>query len=234
MAGGKGTRLQKVTNDEIPKALVQINNKPLLDYVIEHAIKNDFDKIIICTGHLGHKIQEYISNKNYDASIYISQESEPMGTAGSLHLISDLLEDEFFIIYADVYSTINLKKMFDFHKKTKANVTIAVHKSNHPQDSTVVKIDKNGKYLAMIQKPGDKWKEYGNLTQTSLYIVKKDILNYVKKNIKQDFESDIFPLLLNKGEDIYGYMTSEYTKDMGTPERYSDLINKLQVENLGK
>src|SRR4051812_44878603 len=109
MAGGKGTRLRGLTGDAIPKPLVQVHNRPLLDYVINHAIKNGCDNIIVCTGHLGHKIQQYIAGNKYHASILISQEKEPLGTAGALHLIAELLDDEFFILYADVYTTINLK-----------------------------------------------------------------------------------------------------------------------------
>ncbi len=230
MAGGEGKRLQEVTKDAIPKSLIEVDNKPLLDYVLNHAIKNGCDNIIICTGHLGNKIQEHIKGKKYNAKILIFQEKNPLGTAGALHLISDLLDDEFFIIYADVYTTINTKKMFNFHKEKKADVTISVHESDHPQDSTVVKIDKTGKILEFIEKPGDKWSKYGNLTQTSLYLVTKDVLNYILKNTKQDFEKDVFPKMKKKEKRIYGYYTQEYTKDLGTPERYYKLLNKLKTK----
>lgn len=231
MAGGKGTRLRDVTEDAIPKPLIHVHNKPLLDHVIEHAIKNGCDNIIICTGYLGHKIQEHIESRQYNASIHVSQEQEPLGTAGALRLITDLLQDEFFILYADVYTTINFKKMFQFHKKSKADATIAVHLSDHPQDSTVVKIDKHGKYLEMIEKPGDKWPRYGNLTQTSLYLVKKKVLSFIRQNTKQDFETDVFTTMLKKKKRLYGYFTNEYSKDLGTPNRYHKLVNKLKAAN---
>lgn len=227
MAGGKGTRLQNLTKDVIPKPLVKIHNKPILDYVIEHAIKNGCDDIIICTGYLSHKILQHIKNKQYGASIRISEEKEPLGTAGALNAIADLLDDEFFIIYADVYTTISFKKMLQFHKKRKADVTIAVHASDHPHDSTIVKIDKNGKILEMIEKPGENWKQYGNLTQTSLYLMKKEVINFITKNAKLDFEKDIFSKMLMQGSRIYGYFTKEYAKDIGTPDRYHAVVNKI-------
>ncbi|HVZ11461.1 MAG TPA: nucleotidyltransferase family protein [Patescibacteria group bacterium] len=231
MAGGRGTRLRDITGDTIPKPLVELEGKPLLDHVIENAIKNECSNIIICTGHLGHKIEEHVKNKQYNASIHISQEEQPLGTAGALHLISSQLDNEFFIIYADVYSTINLKKMFEFHKARSADATIAIHISDHPQDSTVVKVDQDGRYLDMIQKPGDDWPKYGNLTQTSLYLVKKEALDFIQENTKQDFETDVFPTMLTAKKRIYGYLTSEYTKDMGTPERYHKVIARLTSEN---
>jgi mannose-1-phosphate guanylyltransferase / phosphomannomutase len=228
MAGGKGTRLRDLTEDTIPKPLIQINKKSLLDYLIEHAIKNGCNNIIICTSHLGHKIQKHIAGKQYNASILISQEEEPLGTAGALCLISDILEDEFFIIYADVFTTIKFAKMYQFHKKRNADVTIAVHTSDHPYDSTIVKTDKDGKISEMIEKPGDKWQQYGNLTQTSLYLVKKNILHFIPKNTKLDCEKDIFPKMLKKGKQIFGYFTEEYAKDIGTPQRYIEVVNKLK------
>jgi NDP-sugar pyrophosphorylase family protein len=123
--------------------------------------------------------------------------------------------------------------MLLFHKKRNADLTVAVHESDHPHDSTIVKIDKDGKYLEMIQKPGDSWPKYGNLTQTSLYLMKKDILKFIQKSKNQDFETDIFPEMLKKKKNIFGYLTMEFTKDMGTPQRYTKLKNKLQSESLG-
>src|SRR3990167_10673314 len=74
LAGGKGTRLRSVTKDIIPKHLVQLHHKPLLNHVIDHAITHSCDNIIICTGHLGHKIQEHIEKSRYAIPIKISQE----------------------------------------------------------------------------------------------------------------------------------------------------------------
>ncbi len=229
MAGGKGTRLRDVTEDIIPKPLIQVHDKPLLDYVIDHAIKNGCDNIIICTGHLGHKIQEHIVSKQYNASIHISHEKEPLGTAGALHLIKDLLHDEFIILYADIYTTINIKNMLRFHKKRKADITIAIHSSDHPEDSTVVKIDKIGKILEMIEKPGDTWQQYGNLTQTSLYILKKELLHFIPQRKKLDLAKDVFPKMQKNGKRVYGYLTEEYAKDLGTPQRYHKLVSKLKT-----
>lgn len=224
MAGGKGTRLQAITEDSIPKPLVRLHNKRLLDHVLDHAIQNGCDNVIICTGHLGHKIQEHIKQTNYNCQIKISQEHVPLGTAGALHLIKEILADEFVILYADVYTTINIKKMMQFHKYNKADATIAVHTSDHPEDSTVAKLDERGKFVAMIEKPGDNWVKYGNLTQTALYIMKKDVLNFIPQNISVDFAKDVFPKMLTSGKNIYGYKTEEYAKDMGTPIRYAKVL----------
>lgn len=222
IAGGKGTRLGILTATT-PKLLLPLNNKPLIDYTINHLKKNGCDNIIICTGYKGYKIKDYIDRKNYGVAVRQSMERQPLGTAGALHLIKDLLENEFFVLFGDIYTTINLRKMHKFHKKKKADATLALHKSDHPQDSTVVKIDKNRRLINFIEKPGQDRKKYGNLTATSLYILKKDILNFIAKNSEIDFARDVFPEMLKNKRRLFGYLTEEYAKDIGTPERYKEV-----------
>lgn len=219
MAGGKGKRLRDVISD-IPKPLASINGKPLLDYLIEHAKQNRCDDIVITTGYLGDKIKKHVEEKNYGIAVRISQENKPLGTAGSLLLIKDLLEQEFFVLYGDIFATINLSKMYAFHKQKKSDGTLALHKSDHPQDSTVVKVDSNSKILNFVEKPGEDWVKYGNLTTTPLYVLKKEILNFIGGNKEIDIARDIFPKMLKAGKNLFGYVTDEYAKDMGIPERY--------------
>ncbi len=228
MAGGKGKRLREVISD-IPKPLAQINGKPLLDYIIEHAKNNGCDNIIITTGYLGEKIKEHIEKNNYGIAIQISQEDKPLGTAGSLLPIKDLLEEEFFVLYGDVFTTINLSTMFKFHKQKHSDATLALHTSDHPQDSTIVKVNKNKKISKLVEKPGNNWKKYGNLTATSIYILKKDILNLIANDGEEDLTKDLFPKLLKKDKNLFGYITNEYAKDIGTPERYQKVQEYVKI-----
>lgn len=221
IAGGRGTRISSITT-KIPKALLPLNNKPLLNYSISYLKKNGCDNIIICCGHLGDKIKKYANRNNYGIPIRLSFEEKPLGTAGALHLIKNLLEDEFLVLFGDIYTTINLREMLRFHKQKKAYATLALHTSDHPQDSVVVKIDKKNKLLSFIKKPGKNWKKYGNLTKTSLYILRKSVINFIPKDKKVDFD-DIFPKMLKKGKKLFGYVTEEYTKDIGTPQRYKEV-----------
>lgn len=222
IAGGKGTRISSITTT-LPKALLPLNDQPLIDYSIDYLKQNGYDNIIVCCGHLGNKLREYIEGNDYGVQIKFSMESKPLGTAGALHLIKNLLEDEFVVLFGDIYTTINLRRMFQFHKQKKADATLVLHKSDHPQDSTVVKIDKKNKILGFIDKPGENWEKYGNLTKTSLYILKKDIINFITKDQTIDFAKDVFPKMLKRGKGLFGYVTKEYVKDIGTPQRYKEV-----------
>lgn len=222
IAGGKGTRMRSIST-AVPKLLLPLASRPLIDHQINLLGKNNFDNIIICCGHLGNKIKRYVKSKKFITPIKLSLESKPLGTAGALHLINNQLENEFMVLFGDIYTTINLRKMFQFHKQKKADVTLVLHTSDHPQDSTVVKIDKKNKLLKFVQKPGDNWKRYGNLTATSLYIMKKEVINFIAKNKTVDFAKDVFPKMLKKRKKLFGYITKEFTKDIGTPQRYREV-----------
>lgn len=227
LAGGKGTRMQglgKIT----PKILLPVDDKTLLDYLLGYLKKNGVDNIIICTGYLGNKIKKHIKEKDFEITITISQETKPLGTAGSIQLVKDILENEFFVLYGDIYTTISLEKMLQFHKRKKGSATLALHTSDHPQDSTVVKIDKNKRIHSFKEKPGDNWKKYGNLTNIALYILKKDVLNFIPKDKETDFAKDVFPKMLRKNKRMFGYATKEYSKDIGTLSRYIKVKQMFQ------
>ncbi len=230
MAGGKGKRLREVISD-IPKPLAPINGEPLLDYIIEHAKNSGCDNIVITTGYLGKQIKDHVEKNNYGIPVLTSRENEsdPLETAGSLLLIKDLLEDEFFVLYGDIFTTINLSNMLKFHKQKKSDVTLALHTSDHPQDSTVVRINNEFKILNFVEKPGGDWEKYGNLTATSLYVLKRDILDFIEPNKEIDIAKDIFPKMLKAGKNLFGYLTNEYAKDMGTPERYQKVKEYVRI-----
>ncbi len=219
LAGGEGKRLKPLTKT-LPKALIPINNKPLIDHILEHVKRYGINNIIVCTGYLAEKIMSHLNSK--DDMISESRESNPLGTAGALHLIKNRLDEEFFVLYGDVYTTVNLKKMLDFHHQKNADVTLVLHTSDHPQDSTVVTIDSKGLITSFVEKPGEQWKKYGNLTSAAIYIVKKDIIRFIGGGVV-DFARDVFPQMLNDGKKLYGHVTDEYTKDIGTPKRYEEV-----------
>lgn len=228
IAGGKGTRLRALTAT-IPKLLLPLAKKPLIDYQIDYLKKNDCDNIIICAGFLGDKVKEYIDRKDYGIQLRLSIENKPLGTAGPLHLVKHRVENEFLVLFGDIYTTINLRKMLKFHRQKRADATLALHRSDHPQDSTVVKIDKNRRLLSFTEKPGKNWKNYGNLTATSLYILKKNVLNFIAKNREIDFAKDVFPKMMRARRKLFGYITQEYAKDIGTRGRYEEVQQYVKI-----
>jgi len=230
IAGGKGERIQEL-GKEIPKLLLPLNNIPLIDHIIKTIKRNNVKEIIICTGHLSDKIKEYLEKKDYGIKIKISKEEKPLGTAGPLNIIKNSIKEDFFILYGDLYMDINLNNILKFHKQKNADATLVLHKSDHPWDSTIVTINDDNKINGFFEKPGKEFWKYNNLTNAALYLVKKDIINFIEEEKKLDLAKDIFPLMLKSNKKLYGYITEEYIKDIGTPERYIEVEKKIRSEN---
>jgi mannose-1-phosphate guanylyltransferase / phosphomannomutase len=227
LAGGKGTRLGSLTS-EIPKPLVEINGKSILEHQLDYLKKEKFTDVIVLTGHLGQKIHEFLGDGSaFGLKIECLQETTPLGTAGCLAAIKDRLKSDFLLLYGDVILDINIHGLTKFHQNHGAVATLVVHPNDHPDDSDLVIADKDGKINAFISK-----KEHGgnfldNLVNAAMYVLSPDVLDYIALE-KCDFIRDIFPKVLKDQKSIFAYNTTEYIKDVGTPERIKQVGRHLK------
>lgn len=237
LAGGKGTRLYPLIRD-IPKPMVKIFEKPLLIRQIEFCKINHIKKIHILVHYLSEKIINEIGDgSDYDLKIIYHKEEKPLGTAGSIKMIEDFLKKEFLVLYGDVFFDIFLEKALNFFRKKQGLGILFCHPNNHPFDSDLIELDSKGRILNFFSKPHAKNRFYPNMSNAGIYILRKEVLKYIKKNEFADFGKDIFPLIIKKNECLYGYNTSEYISDIGTPKRFlkvnKDFLNHLpQNKNL--
>lgn len=226
MAGGKGTRMYK-DYPNVPKLLIPLKGKPLIDYLIEYLMRNGVNDIIICGGFLGDKVKEYIRRKNYGVKIRLSIEGIPLGTGGALNSVKRFLAKDFFLIYGDVYTDMNLQAMFDFHKKHKALVTAAIHPSVHPTDSDLVEFNRGFRVTRIFKKPHKRIPNHPyNLA--AAYLLNEKIKKYLLSQTSYDFVHDLLPKLIDENLPIYGYNTKEIMADIGTPDRLKRVEKLLQ------
>jgi len=224
LAGGKGTRLSSIATD-IPKPMVKVGDMPVLEHQVRLLALYGIKDIIIITGHLSNVIEGYFrEGTKWGVNIEYYIENEPLGTVGGLKEIEDKLTEDFIVFYGDVMIEMNLKKFIDFHKSKGSACTLALHPNDHPYDSDLVEIDKEGKITAVHPKPHSPDKYYRNLVNAGAYIMGPEILGFLEKGKKADFGQNIFPKIAT-GANFYGYNTAEYLKDMGTPERLEQ-VNK--------
>lgn len=224
MAGGKGTRLASVTKD-IPKPMVQIDGKPLLQYQIENLKENGVDNIILVVGHLGDVIKNYFGNgSSFGVRISYYAEKHPLGTAGSLSKIKDRLEESFFLVFGDLFFDINYSRFLKFHRKHSALVTLFAHPNSHPYDSDIIIADDTGRVTGWSYKKDIRQDDYQNLVNAGIYVMQKAVVGEIEKiqsskaEEKVDLEKDIIIPIL-KDAPIYAYHSTEYVKDIGTPDR---------------
>ena len=233
MAGGKGTRLSSVTKD-IPKPMVQIDGKPLLEHQIENLKENGITDIILVTGYLGDVIKSYFGDgsgispstgKPFDVNISYYSEDTPLGTAGALGKIKDRLQENFILLFGDLFTCIDYRRFIDFHKTKNADATLFVHPNSHPYDSDIVITDGDKKVIGWSYKNTERKEYHKNLVNAGIYVLGRKIAEYVSKiqlsgKEKVDLEKDVITKLLDNNDyKIYGYQSSEYVKDLGTPER---------------
>ena len=230
MAGGKGTRLRSITNDEIPKPMALVAGKPILQWQIECLRDQDVTDIVLIIGHLGEKIREFFGNgKRFDVNIRYIEETVPLGTAGALSLLPPLLTgDSFFLVFGDVLFDVDLSRMMEFHRRKKAEVTLFVHPNSHPFDSDLVICGRDGKVYGFDWKDNIRTGWYHNCVNAGFYILDKAVCERVPKGTKIDLEKQLLAEMLKRNKPVYAYRSSEYIKDVGTVERIASAEKELK------
>lgn len=255
MAGGKGTRIASVTNN-VPKPMIKIFNKPILEYQIENLKACGLTDIILVIGHLGNVIKDYFGNgSNFGVNIEYFIEEYPLGTAGALFKMPQLTED-FLLLCGDVILDIDFNRFINFHKSNHAWASLMAHPNGHPYDSSLLVTE-----ILEPQEPGglpvdthrvtqwmnkeDERLYYKNRVNAGIEIISPELLRETKKNFvprhpetpdKIDLDRDVLKPNIKSGK-IYAYDTTEYIKDMGTPDRYYETTKdietgKVQARNL--
>lgn len=221
MAGGKGTRLKSITKDEIPKPMVKVLGKPILQWQIECLKKEGIRDIIIVIGHLGNCIQEFFQDgRRFHTNIRYIEEKAPLGTAGAFSLLPPMLtEDQFFLIFGDVLFDIDLTRMLQFHQKNQAKATLFVHPNTHPFDSDLVVCNEKGQITGFVSKNNLRKSWYHNCVNAGFYLIDKNVCEKVPKETKVDLEKQLLTEMIEDGDDVYAYHSSEYIKDIGTVDR---------------
>jgi histidinol-phosphate phosphatase domain len=230
MAGGKGSRLLSITNDEIPKPMVPVDGKPLLEYQVEKLKSYGVKKIIMIVGHLGEKISGHFQDgKAFGVDIDYIFEKEPLGTAGAFYYLKDKIDaKDFLLIFGDVFFDLDFDRMEDFHFKNSALTTLLAHPNGHPYDSDLIQMDDTGRVIGFDSKHNvrDYW--YDNMVNAGMYILNRDLLDLVKEPVKIDFEKDILANQVKLGANIYAYHSPEYVKDVGTVDRINATVEELR------
>ncbi|KAA6320628.1 D-glycero-alpha-D-manno-heptose-1 7-bisphosphate 7-phosphatase [termite gut metagenome] len=234
VAGGKGTRIASL-NSEIPKAMIPVNGKPVLEWQVELAKRYAYTHILLIIGYLGDSIRSYCGNgSKWGVCIEYFEETCPFGTAGALVEIKHLLIDDFFVFYGDTIMDVDLNEMLFFHQKHHSDATLFLHPNDHPYDSDLIEIRNDNWISHIYSKPHPENFVYRNLVNAALYILSPKIISYILPNSKSDFGKNVFPKCLEIGLKFFGYISSEYIKDMGTPDRYEKVCNDVMTGKVAR
>jgi histidinol-phosphate phosphatase family protein len=226
LAGGKGTRLKDRLGD-LPKPMIPIGGKPLLEHQVELARQYGFTDLLFFVHYRADLIEKYFGDGGrWGVRIRYILEKEPLGTAGAVLEGFDQLAERFVVMYGDTMVNLDLERLQRAHEQSGVDATLVLHPNDHPFDSDLVEVDANSRVLAFHNRPHAEgvWRQ--NLVNAGLYVIEKHALQpfHTPRTTHYatllDFGKDIFPAMLRHGAKLLGYNTPEYIKDIGTPQRY--------------
>ena len=218
MAGGKGTRMNTLST-VLPKPLLPLDGKPILEWEIEALVREGFTDITLVIGHLGAAIREHFGDGSaLGATVTYLEEVTPLGTAGALALLRDVITEDFLLLNGDLCFDVDLSRFFAYHKEKGGIATILTHPSTHPQDSVTVEADEEGRALALhFPEVGDR-PLIKNRVNAGLHFFSPAVFALFETPTKTDLDREILTSLAKQGS-LFVYDSPEYVKDVGTPER---------------
>lgn len=220
LAGGKGTRMGELAR-QLPKPMIPIAGKPLLEHQIDLARRYGITDVILLTGYLGDVIEDYFGDgAEFGVRIRYHREASPLGTAGALKEIESWIDDDFLVFYGDIVMDVDLERLTAFHRAHRPLATLVVHPNNHPHDSDLLAMDAAGRITGFFPKARRADASYRNLVNAALYVLSPELLRAIPSGQFADLGRDIFPALVQGGAPVFGYNTPEYLADVGTPERF--------------
>jgi D-glycero-D-manno-heptose 1,7-bisphosphate phosphatase len=235
MAGGKGTRIALVASD-IPKPMIPLHGKPILEHQIECLKRYGLRDITIILGHLGHIIRDHFGDgSRFGCGINYYHESSPLGTAGALFEIERELTDDFVLLNGDIVFDIDFFRLADFHKNSNSDATVVAHPNNHPFDSTLLVTDERDRITGLLNKEEPR-RYYKNLVNSGIQLINRRLLSSYRRlssipeNLspgRTDLDRDILKKTIPVNR-VFAYRTPEYIKDMGTPERYREAASDIK------
>lgn len=222
MAGGSGTRLRPLTCD-LPKPMVPILNRPIAEHIVNLLKWHQITEVIATLHYLPDVMRDYFRDgADFGVQMtYAVEEDQPLGTAGCVKNIAGLLEDTFLVISGDSVTDFDLTAAVKFHRQKQSKATLVLTRVPSPMEFGVVITDDQHRICRFLEKPSTS-EIFSDTVNTGIYILEPEVLDYLPANEESDFSKDLFPLLLEKNEPMFGYVAEGYWCDVGTLDSYRE------------
>jgi mannose-1-phosphate guanylyltransferase/phosphomannomutase len=191
-----------------------------MEHILELLKQHGFEDVVVTVAFLPQAIRSYFgSGEALGIDIGYSVEESPLGTAGSVKLAAAQLDDTFLVISGDALCDVDLTQLVAFHKQKGASVTIGLKSVENPLEFGIVVTDEEGRVERFLEKPS--WGQvFSDTINTGIYVMDAEVLQHVPKDRPYDFSKELFPLLLEMGRPIYGYVMDGYWQDIGNLDQY--------------
>ena len=220
LAAGVGSRLDPLTRN-VPKPLVPILNRPVMEYLVVLLKRHGFDEIMVNLHYLGDHIENYFGDgKKWGVKIHWSREDKLWGDAGSLKRVEEFFQNEtFLVIGGDDLTDMDLSKLLKTHREKKALATIALSLVDDPSEYGIVLMNEDSRITRFLEKPKGEV-IFSNTANTGVYLFEPDVFELIPRGVFYLFGKQVFPLLLDQQRPLYGHLTAAYWKDVGDLKVY--------------
>ncbi len=227
MAGGRGTRLSSVAGG-LPKSMMPVAGKPVLEYQIECLKRGGCGEILLVTGPGGSVIQKHFGDgAAFGVRIGYFNETKPLGTAGALAVFSEELGGDFLLLNGDVVFDIDFERFEAFHREKGALATLFAHPNDHPFDSEILATGEDGQITSWLER-GSGRGDFKNLVNAGVHILSPSLFAGFPKGEPLNLDRDVLKPMAGGGR-LFAYASTEYVKDMGTPERYTRVCADVEA-----
>lgn len=229
LAGGKGTRLSPLTGDTVPKPMAMMDGKPVLLRAVESLKQYGITDFIFTVGHLHEKITDFFGDgSRFGVKIFYLVESSPLGSGGALFYAKDFTDDTLLVCSGDTVFNIDVQRMTEFHRRNHAEITLLVHPNGHPFDSDLIVTD-GDRVIDIDFKGNERNYFYENKVNAGFFLFEKTALDFFTEPKKINIEHDFLYHMIKNGHPVYAYSSTEYIKDVGTPDRFAAVENEVRA-----
>ena len=230
LAAGEGRRLRPLTN-HLPKPMLPIAGKPLLEHTILYLRENGITDLAINLHHLPQAVIDHFGDgSDWGVNLRYSVEERLLGSAGGVKRVQDFFDDTFIVYYGDLFTRANLQPMIDLHRQSGAPATMGLYRVPDPWNRGIVELNEAQIITRFVEKPS-RDQAFSDLANAGIYVLEPDVLDLIPAEQMYDFGHDVFPNMLATGMPIAGYVIEDRLIDIGLPEKYEE-ANRLALEML--
>jgi len=219
MAGGKGTRLRPLTQ-HLPKPMVPLLDRPCMEYILDLLRRHGITEIAVTVQYLPQVIRQHFGDgSEHGVQLHYFEELAPLGTAGSVKNCQEFLDETFLVISGDALTDFDLTRAIAFHKVKEALATLVLTRVEVPLEYGVVMTEESGRVSRFLEKPS--WSEvFSDTVNTGIYVMEPEVLELFDAGAEYDFSKDLFPLMMERGLPLCGYVADGYWSDIGSLSQY--------------
>jgi len=228
LVGGLGTRLRPLTCNT-PKPLIPLVNQPFIEHVLGNLRDQGIDEVILAVQYLADRFRESLGDgSRLGLKLQIVEEPEPRGTAGAVKNVAHLLDGTTFVFNGDVMTDLDLQAMLAYHRERGSRLTIALTRVEDPTTFGLVETDDAGHIRRFIEKP-NRDEVTTDMINAGTYLIEPELFDQVPGGQYYMFERGMFPMVLQSGAPMYGYLSRAYWTDVGKPSTYLEVHHDILI-----